>query len=202
MQKKELMASLKQRGFSKKILKAFEKVPRENFVPEKLKPRAYEDTALPIGESQTISQPYTIAMMLSLLDARKNQKVLEIGSGCGYVLALLSELVGENGKVFGIEIIKELAERSGNNLRNYKSIKIYNKNGAEGLESEKPLDRILISAALEQIPQNLITQLKDKGILVAPVGNSYMQSLIKFQKIKNKLIVKEQIPGFIFVRFV
>ena len=217
MQKSELLFSLKKKGFSKKILNAFEKVPREKFVPEKLKPRAYEDTALPIGEGQTISQPYTIATMFSLLDVRKNQKVLEIGSGCGYVLALLSELVGEkskseiythssskpnDGKVFGVEIIKELAERSRNNLRSYKNIKVYNKNGADGLDEEKPLDRILISAALEKIPDKLVEQLKEKGILVAPVGNSYMQSLVKFQQIKNELIVKEKIPGFIFVRFI
>ena len=217
MQKSELLFSLKKKGFSKKILNAFEKVSREKFVPEKLKPRAYEDTALPIGEEQTISQPYTIATMFSLLDVRKNQKVLEIGSGCGYVLALLSELVGEkskseiythssskpnDGKVFGVEIIKELAERSRNNLRSYKNIKVYNKNGADGLDEEKPLDRILISAALEKIPDKLIEQLKEKGILVAPVGNSYMQSLVKFQQIKNELIVKEKIPGFIFVRFI
>ncbi|MBU2104840.1 MAG: protein-L-isoaspartate O-methyltransferase [Nanoarchaeota archaeon] len=202
MNKKELMNSLKQKGFSEKIIGAFERVSREKFVPEKLKPRSYEDTALPIGEGQTISQPYTIAMMLSLLELRKNQKVLEIGSGCGYVLALLSELVGETSSVFGIEIIKELAKRSRNNLRNYKNIKVYNKNGAEGLESEKPLDRILISAALDKIPEKLTEQLKDKGILVAPLGNSYIQSLVKFQKINNKLILKEQIPGFVFVRFV
>jgi len=217
MQKSELLFSLKKKGFSKKILNAFEKVSREKFVPEKLKPRAYEDTALPIGEEQTISQPYTIATMFSLLDVRKNQKVLEIGSGCGYVLALLSELVGEkskseiythssskpnDGKVFGVEIIKELAERSRNNLRSYKNIKVYNKNGADGLDEEKPLDRILISAALEKIPDKLVEQLKEKGILVAPVGNSYMQSLVKFQQIKNELIVKEKIPGFIFVRFI
>jgi len=217
MQKSELLFSLKKKGFSKKILNVFSKVPREKFVPEKLKPRAYEDTALPIGEGQTISQPYTIATMFSLLDVRKNQKVLEIGSGCGYVLALLSELVGEkskseiythssskpnDGKVFGVEIIKELAERSRNNLRSYKNIKVYNKNGADGLDEEKPLDRILISAALEKIPDKLVEQLKEKGILVAPVGNSYMQSLVKFQQIKNELIVKEKIPGFIFVRFI
>ena len=217
MQKSELLFSLKKKGFSKKILNAFEKVSREKFVPEKLKPRAYEDTALPIGEEQTISQPYTIATMFSPLDVRKNQKVLEIGSGCGYVLALLSELVGEkskseiythssskpnDGKVFGVEIIKELAERSRNNLRSYKNIKVYNKNGADGLDEEKPLDRILISAALEKIPDKLVEQLKEKGILVAPVGNSYMQSLVKFQQIKNELIVKEKIPGFIFVRFI
>jgi len=202
MQKQDLINSLKKRGFSKKILDAFRKVPRENFIPEKLKPQSYEDTALPIGEGQTISQPYTIATMLSMLEPRKNQKILEIGSGCGYVLALLSELVKENGKVFGLEIIKELAERSKNNLRNYKNVKIYNKNGAEGLEEQQPFDRILISAACEGIPQKILFQLKDKGILVAPVGPRHIQSLVSIQRQKNKFSVKKEMPGFAFVKFV
>jgi protein-L-isoaspartate(D-aspartate) O-methyltransferase len=202
MLKSELLLSLKKRGFSKNVLTAFEKVPRENFVLENLKFRAYEDTALPIGYGQTISQPYTIAMMLELLKIRRGQKVLEIGSGCGYVLALLSELVGENGKVFGIELIKELAENSKHNLCSYKNIKVYNKNGADGLGESIILDKILFSAATEKIPDKIIAQLKDDGILVAPIGSRQIQSLVAFQKIKNKLIIKEEIPGFVFVPFV
>ena len=107
MNKQALINSLKQKGFSRRILNAFEKVKRENFIPDKLKKYAYEDTALPIGEAQTISQPYTIAMMLSMLELKKGQKVLELGSGCGYVLALISEIVGDKGRVYGIERIKE-----------------------------------------------------------------------------------------------
>ncbi len=202
MQKTRLINSLKQRGFSRKITNAFSKVPREKFIFEKLRERAYEDVALPIGQGQTISQPFTIATMLSLLDVKKRQKVLEIGSGCGYVLALLSELVGKEGKIFGIEVIKELANKSRSNLRNYKNIRIYNKNGVEGLEEHAPFDRILISAALERIPERIIKQLKEKGILVAPVGSKHLQSLIALQKSKNRLILKEEIPGFVFVPFI
>lgn len=202
MEKSELINSLKNRGFSKPILRAFSKVPRENFVPENLKPRAYEDTALPIGFSQTISQPYTIATMLELLEPKKSQKILEVGSGCGYVLALLSELVTDSGKIFGIEIINELAERAKRNLRNYKNVKVFSKNGADGLEEHAPFDRILISAALEEIPDKLIQQLKEDGILVAPVGGKHLQSLVKFQKIKNKLKIINEIQGFVFVKFV
>ena len=148
MKKEELILSLKKRGFSKKIIDAFKEVPRENFVLEKLKPRAYEDTALPIGQSQAISQPYTIATMLSLLRAKKGQKVLEIGSGCGYVLALLSNVVGKSGEVFGVEIIKELAERSAKNLKKYDNVGVFNQNGANGLEEEKPYNKIFINAGI------------------------------------------------------
>ena len=199
MKKSQLLSSLKQKGFSKEILNAFSKVKRENFIPKELKSYAYEDIALPIGEGQTISQPYTIAMMLSLLELKKPQKVLEVGSGCGYALALLSEIVGKNGKVFGIEIIKELADKSKQNLKDY-NVEVYNKNGAEGLKEKAPFHCILISAACKEIPKTLLSQLKDNGIIVAPVGE-HEQSLVAVQKKKNKFIVKKEIPGFVFVPF-
>ncbi len=202
MNKQQLLLSLKQRGFFKEILNAFSKVKREDFIPEELKSNAYEDTALPIGKGQTISQPYTIAMMLSLLELKKSQKVLEVGSGCGYVLALISEIVGKDGKVFGIEIIKELADKSKQNLKDYKNIEVYNKNGADGLKEKAPFSRILISAACKEIPKKLLSQLKENGILVAPVGSRHEQSLVAVQKIKNKFVVKKEIPGFVFVKFV
>lgn len=203
MNKFQLLQSLKQQGFSSQIINAFSKIPRENFIPPNLKPQAYEDTALPIGKSQTISQPYTIAMMFSLLELKKNQKVLEVGSGCGYVLALLSEIVGNKGKVFGIEIVKELAEKSKENLKDYRNIKVYNKNGSDGLKEKAPFDRILISAACKKIPKKLLSQLKDNGVIVAPVGiYGIEQSLVAMQRKKDKSIIKKQIPGFVFVPFV
>ncbi len=219
MNKTQLIQSLKQRGFSKQILNAFSKVKRENFIPEELKAQAYEDSALPIGKGQTISQPYTIAMMLSLLELKPKQKVLEVGSGCGYALALLSKIVGNNGKVFGIEIIKELAEKSKKNLKDYKNIKVYHGSGAfpekasavstnlkEGLIrgnfGSLYFSRILMSAGCRKIPEKLLSQLKDNGILVAPVGSKHEQSLVAVQKKKNKFVVKKEIPGFVFVPFV
>ena len=111
MNKQELLKRLKAFGFSKQILDAFSKVKREDFVFEKLEKETYEDTPLPIGHGQTISQPYTIAVMLSEIELKKGQKVLEVGSGSGYVLALISEIVREKGKVFGIEIISELVAK-------------------------------------------------------------------------------------------
>ncbi len=181
-------------------LLAFEKVKREDFVPERIKPYAYEDEAQPIGMGQTISQPYTIALMLKILDLKKGQKVLEIGSGCGYVLALIHEIT--QSPVYGIEVVKELAEKSKENLRNYKDITVYNQDGSKGLPEQSPFERILISAATKQIPKTLLNQLTEDGILVAPVGPSYGQSLVAVQKKKDKFIEKKRIPGFIFVPFV
>ena len=198
-QKQILIKSLDEKGFSKEILNAFSKVKREDFVPENLKSRSYEDIPLPLGFQQTISQPYTIATMLSLLELKRDLKILEVGSGCGYVLALLSNIVGKNGKVFGIEIIKELAEKSKENLKSYKNVEIKIGNGRLGLPEESPFNRILISAGYKEIPKPLISQLKEKGIIVAPIGNAYGQDLIAYQKINQKLKLKEKIPGFIFV---
>ncbi len=200
MKKLQLIQSLKQKGFSKQIVSAFSKIKRENFIPKKLKKHAYEDTALPIGKGATISQPSTIALMLSLLELKKSQKVLEIGSGCGYALALISEIT--KGKVFGIEIVKELVEKSRKNLKNYKNIKIYNRDGSKGLEEKAPFDRIIISASSKEVPKKLISQLKNNGLIVAPIGSKYEQSLIAFKKIKGELIIKKQIPVFIFVPFI
>ena len=201
-QKQFLLKDLKQHGFSKQTLSAFEKVKREDFIPENLKERAYEDAALPLGFGQTISQPYTIATMLSLLELKPGFKVLEIGSGCGYVLALISKIVGKNGKVFGIEIIKSLFDSSRKNLKNYENVKIYAGDGKSGLSKYAPFDRILISAASDKISKKLIEQLKEKGIIVAPLGNRYEQSLMAFKKINRGLQLKKEIPGFIFVPLV
>ena len=204
MDKQQLLESLRNQGFSDEILKAFEKVQREKFISPEIKAYAYEDNALPIGESQTISQPYTIAVMLNLLDLKHGQKVLEIGSGSGYVVALLSEIVGKQGKVLGIEIIKSLAENSKQILKEekYKNVKVYNKDGALGLSNHAPFDRILISAALKEVPREVLKQLKNNGILVAPIGGEHEQTITAIQRKGNKYLIKNKIPGFRFVRFV
>ncbi len=198
MDKKQLIEKLKADCFPDKIIKAFEKVKRENFIPEALKSFAYEDTALPLEKGSTISQPYTIAFMLSLLklSENKNQKILEIGSGSGYVLALISEIT-KGAEIYGVEIIPSLAQTSKKILSNHKNIKIINKNGINGLPKKAPFNKILVSAAANKIPSNLTKQLKDNGILVIPISNSIFQ----IKKQKNKLIKKE-FPGFVFVPFV
>jgi len=193
MDKKELLEKLREEKFSGKIIQAFEKVRREEFVPKGGEKYAYRDIPLYIGYGATISQPYTIAFMLDLLKVKDKQKILEIGSGSGYVLALLSEL-SPDGKIFGIERIKELADSSKEKLKKYKNIEVIHGNGFKGLEKEALFDRILVSASAEEIPYNLINQLKEKGILVTPVRSSILR-IVKEKK-ENKI---EEYPGFAFV---
>ncbi|MCR4335964.1 MAG: protein-L-isoaspartate(D-aspartate) O-methyltransferase [archaeon] len=186
---------------SAQIKKAVSEVRRENFLPENLKQHAYDDNAAPIGYGQTISQPSTITVMLELLGVKKGMKVLEIGSGSGYVLALLSKLVGEKGKVYGIEYLKELAEASEKNLKEEKieKVEIKQGDGSLGWENEE-FDRILISCACPFIPKKLFDQLKEKGRIVAPVGDKGTQILEILMKDKGKPFKKSYEGGlFTFV---
>lgn len=197
MGKKELFNSLKNKGFSLEMINAFSKIKREDFIPEPYKKYAYEDNALPIGFGQTISQPYTIAFMLSLLKLKRGSKVLEIGSGSGYVLSLIHEIT--KSEIYGVEIKESLAKSSKKLLSQKKKIKIYNKSGENGLSEKGKFDRILISASCKdsRIVYRLCKQLKNKGILVAPVKNS----ILSIEKNKNKLHYKKY-EGFIFVPFI
>ena len=195
MNKKELLTTLKDQGFSKNIINTFEKIKREQFIPEAFKPLAYNNEALPLERGATISQPYTIAFMLALLELKPSHKILEIGSGSGYVLALLNELT--KGDIYGIEIIHSLYISSKQTLSKHKNIKIINKNGSKGLIENAPFDRILISASSDKVPSHLYKQLKDEGIIVAPVKNSIFQ----IRKHNSKLSIKE-FPGFVFVPLV
>ena len=165
------------------ILNAFLKVKREDFVLDEFKYLAYKDVALPILCDQTISQPSTIVYMLELLELEKRQKILEIGTGSGYNAALMAEIV-EPGKVYTIEIIKELHEFAKKNLKNYKNIILLNQDGSLGLKEFAPFNRIIFTAACPEIPYNLVDQLKENGILVAPVGEHY-QEMIKIVKTKE-----------------
>jgi protein-L-isoaspartate(D-aspartate) O-methyltransferase len=193
MKKEELIAQLKKEKFSDNILKAFEEVDRSKFVSKEHERFAYENEPLPIGFGQTISQPYTIAFMLNLLDLKDRQKILEVGSGSGYVLELIAH-ISRNSKIFGIERIKELYASSSEILKAHEDIKIIQGDGSKGLKNEKPFDRILISASADEIPDKLINQLKFGGILVAPVKNS----IIVVEKYSGQNKIKEY-PGFSFV---
>jgi protein-L-isoaspartate(D-aspartate) O-methyltransferase len=193
MNKQQLINHLKQHNFPKPILEAINKVNRKKYIPEEFKKVAYLDNAQPIGHGQTISQPYTIAFMLFHLELKDNQKILEVGSGSGYVLDLISN-ISKNSRIFGIERIKSLAEKSKQILKNKNKIKIINKNGSKGLKEEAPFDRILVSASANQIPENLINQLKVGGILVIPIKDS----IIVLKKNNKEHTIKEHY-GFIFV---
>ncbi len=192
MNKHDLLKFLKQKNNDRKIIDAFQKVRRENFIPEQYLENAYENIPIPIGYSATTSQPQVIAFMLELLELDKGQKILEIGSGSGYVLALLAEIT--NGNIYGIEIVKELSESSKTALSKYKNVHVLTQNGAYGLKKHAPFDRILVSAAASEIPMHLAEQLSPKGIIVSSVKDF----IIKIKK-ENDKINKVEYPGFAFV---
>lgn len=192
MDKKELLKLLKMQGFSDNVLLAFGKVRREDFVPEEVIKYSYENIPLHLADDSTISQPSTIAFMLELLELKSNESVLEIGSGSGYVLALLAEMT--KGRIYGVELIKELALNSRRLLAKNKRIEIYCQDGKNGLIEKAPFDRILISASCDKIPTHLYGQLSSNGIIVAPVGDSIWQ----IKRLNGKIAMKE-FRGFAFV---
>jgi protein-L-isoaspartate(D-aspartate) O-methyltransferase len=196
MDKKELIDSLRMQGFSENIMEAFMMVQREEFIDEGLKGSAYEDHPLPIGFGQTISQPTTIAIMLELLELKDSQKILEIGSGSGYVLALIAYIT-RNSEIYGVERMKNLAERSMEVLKNHKNVMIVHADGTRGLKENAPFDRILVSASADKIPEKIIEQLIDGGIAVIPIKNSIM----KIRR-KGKEYYADEYYGFTFVPLV
>lgn len=196
MNKTELLESFRKKGYSQKIISAFDKVKREDFVSQHLIGYAYEDMPLPVTEGSTLSQPSTVAFMLDLLELGDNQKILEIGSGTGYALALLSE-TNPNGKIYGVERIKTLAIESTKHLSDRKNVQVIIRNGFNGLPEFKPFDRILVSASCLEAPYHLMEQLSEGGIIVAAVK----QSILKIKK-QNGKPKEEEFLGFVFVPLV
>lgn len=186
--------------WSRKLKDAFYAIDRKDFVPKEYLNEVYEDYPLPIGHGQTISQPTTVAFMLELLAPKKREKILDIGTGSGWTTALLSHIVGSEGEVFGVEIIPELVELGRKNIKkyNFKHTKILLADSEKiGYSREAPFDKILVSASAESVPEELIEQLKDGGIMVIPIRDSVWQ----IKKIGNKINIKKFI-GFTFVPLV
>ena len=184
------------------VLAALRGVPRHRFVPPSLAPQAYSDHPLPIGNGQTISQPYIVALMSELLDLRKEHTVLEIGTGCGYQAAILSGLAGE---VYSMEIVEELGVQARERLRTlgYGNVEVRIGNGYAGWPEQAPFDRIILTAAPEELPRALIDQLKPGGKLVAPVGPIYgNQELIVVTKDARGMIRRESVLPVRFVPMV
>jgi protein-L-isoaspartate(D-aspartate) O-methyltransferase len=159
-----------------RVLAAMERVPRELFVPERLQRRAYEDAALPIGEGQTISQPYMVARIAEALALTGNEHVLDVGTGSGYQAAVLAELAGE---VDTIERIPALAEQARDNLKaaGYARVQVHVGDGSQGLAARAPFSAIAVAAAAPELPRTLYEQLELRGRLVVPVGRRGVQQL-------------------------
>jgi len=198
LRKKMVEVQLSRRGIKdKRVLDAFYKVERHRFIPKEYRSSAYEDSPVPIGSSQTISQPYIVALMTESLELSGEEKVLEIGTGSGYQTAILAELVTE---VYSIERINELAEKADKLLVNlgYQNIKIKIADGTLGWPEASPFDRIIITAASNVIPEPLIKQLNENGILIAPLGRSFGQVLTLAKK-KVGMLQYQEICGCSFV---
>ena len=190
---------LRKRGINNTaVLDAMSRVPRHRFVSKIYRSMAYTDNPLPIGNGQTISQPYIVALMTQLLRVNIKHKVLEIGTGCGYQTAILSIL---SKKVITLELLNGLSKASQKRLVNlgYKNITYHCADGKRGWEKEAPFDRILVSAAPKNVPELLIEQLAPEGYMVVPVGSSYDQFIHIITKDKNDQVnIKKSTP----VRFV
>jgi protein-L-isoaspartate(D-aspartate) O-methyltransferase len=170
-------SQLRARGISDPgVLDAMLRVPRHEFVPEPYRNQAYEDHPLPIGDGQTISQPYIVALMLESLQLTPHDKVLEVGTGSGYVTALLAELAAQ---VFSIERHASLAESARNLLAalGYTNASVFTGDGALGLAAGAPFDAILVSAAALRVPPALPSQLRDGGRMIIPIGSTDSQQL-------------------------
>jgi protein-L-isoaspartate(D-aspartate) O-methyltransferase len=184
-----------------RVLEAMRKIPRHLFVDESLMGKAYNDHPLPIGEGQTISQPYIVALMTDTLKLKSTEKVLEIGTGSGYQAAVLAEIVKE---VYSIEIRERLVESSSKLLRElgYKNISVKYGDGYYGWEEHAPFDAIIITASANHIPPPLIKQLKDEGRLIIPLGSTLYHQTLTLVKKKGKELDVEQMGGVVFVPMV
>jgi protein-L-isoaspartate(D-aspartate) O-methyltransferase len=191
-------SQLHARGISDpRVLDAMLRVPRHEFVPDSLRGQAYEDHPLPIGDDQTISQPYVVAVMLEALQLTPTDTVLEIGTGSGYVTALLAELAA---KVFSIERHPTLAENARTVLSNlnYTNIQVVTGDGTLGLPAHAPFDAILVSAASLTIPPALLSQLREGARMIIPVGSADSQQLQFIRIINGQPVISSRDP----VRFV
>ena len=198
--KQELLQFWKERGVDDILLTAFSKVPRENFISPQLKIHAYDDHPLPTMRNQSISQPSTIIIMLRALDLQAGESVFEIGAGAGYQAALMADLVGEQGKIVTTEVIPELVQVARQRMDELKlnNVLVVEGDGAGGYTTQAPYDKIIITAACPGIPQPLIAQLKEGGIIVAPVGDLQSQTMVKGKKENGKLSL-EFLGDFTFV---
>jgi len=189
---------LAQRGIrDQRVLDAMGRVPRERFVPPEMAGSAYEDRALSIGHRQTISQPYIVALTLEALDLDESHRVLEVGTGSGYVTALLAELARE---VVTLEVIPELSSEAEERLRelSYGNVTLVTADGSRGFPMRAPYHRIAVAAAAPEVPPSLVDQLDEGGVLVLPVGGRHSQVLRRVTRRRGALR-EEDLCACVFV---
>jgi protein-L-isoaspartate(D-aspartate) O-methyltransferase len=197
--RKQLIDNLKQKGISdEKVLEAMNQIPRHFFMDSALDQTAYEDRAFPIGEGQTISQPYTVAYQTQLLEIKPLDKVLEIGTGSAYQASVLAEM---GAQVYTIERQKKLFESNKQFpfIKKYPSIKFFYGDGYEGLPMFAPFDKVIITAAAPFIPPKLIQQLKTGGKMIIPLNEDSLQRMHRLTKLADGSVVEEKFDQFSFV---
>ena len=200
--RKKLVETVRSKGITdERVLNAIEKVPRHFFLDSAFDELAYEDRAFPIGEGQTISQPYTVAYQTQLLDVKNFEKVLEIGTGSAYQATILAEV---GAQVYTIERQKKLYDQNRQFafLKKYPTIKFFYGDGYEGLPTYAPFDKILVTAAAPEIPQKLIYQLKPGGWMVIPLGSGEVQQMMRITKQQDGSLKEEVFEKFSFVPMV
>ncbi|HEX6848994.1 MAG TPA: protein-L-isoaspartate(D-aspartate) O-methyltransferase [Chitinophagaceae bacterium] len=200
--RKKLTDVVRRKGITdEKILEAINRIPRHFFLDSAFDDVAYEDRAFPIGEGQTISQPYTVAYQTLLLQIKPFEKVLEIGTGSAYQACVLAEL---GAQVYTIERQKKLFDlnKTFNHLKRYTNIKFFYGDGYEGLPTYAPFDKILITAAAPEVPPKLLEQLKPGGMMVLPLGAGEVQQMKRVSKLTNGAIKEEVFDNFSFVPMV
>jgi len=189
--RQQLVASLRKKGIkNEKVLKAILNIPRHCFLDEAFAEWAYKDTAFPIAAGQTISQPFTVATQTDLLDIKKGDKILEVGTGSGYQACVLASM---GAKVYTVERQEELFLKTAKLLPTigFNQIRTLLGDGYDGAERFAPFDKILVTAASSLIPKKLVNQLKEGGIMVIPVGNGEDQQMIRLLKNDGKIEIKE-----------
>jgi protein-L-isoaspartate(D-aspartate) O-methyltransferase len=176
-----------------RVLAVMGRVPRQEFVPERLRADAYADHPLPIGHGQTISQPYIVAFMTEQLEPKPTDRVLEIGTGSGYQAAVLAELVAQ---VYTVEIVEDLAQRAAAllNQLGYTNVHVQAGDGYQGWAGAAPFDSIIVTCAPERVPQPLVDRLKDGGRIVIPIGAAWKQQLVLLRKRGGKLEQQAVLP--------
>jgi len=200
-QKTELMKFWKANfDFQEIELNAFKEVDREDFIPENLKNVAYQDMPLPLLRGKTISQPTTVMIMTHALELQRGEKVFEIGTGSGYQAAIIAKIVGANGKVVTTEAVPELVQFARQNFKKAKisNVFVFEDDGSNGMPSEAPFDKIIITAACKEFPKPLLEQLKPNGIIIGPVGNKYEQEMVRGIKDKHGHLELEFLGPFLF----